>query len=113
MIHFTMLVPQNGPYFGEIDHYLSCGWEDQNQRDFTHSYPIHQEPPPLNYPTSPPSFTCLNSSSFEYASAQKSIPNPYNLFHHPQNSIHYPQESYHFQNTQSQNNPFHSQVNPD
>ncbi|KAL4315763.1 hypothetical protein AHAS_Ahas15G0217600 [Arachis hypogaea] len=36
--------PQNGPYFGEIDHYSSCGWEDQNRRNFTHSYPIHQKP---------------------------------------------------------------------
>ncbi|KAL4304702.1 hypothetical protein AHAS_Ahas16G0004700 [Arachis hypogaea] len=103
---------QNGPYFDDFDHYSSCGWEDQSQRDFTHSYPIHQEPSPLNYTTSPPSFTCLNPSSFEYASAQKSIQNPYNSFHHPQNSIHYPQESYHFQNTQPQNNQFHSQTNP-
>ena len=103
---------QNGPYFDDFDHYSSCAWEDQNQRDFTHSYPIHQEPSPLNYTTSPPSFTCLNSSSFEYASAQKSIPNPYNSFHHPQNSIHYPQESYHFQNTQPQNNQFHLQTKP-
>ena len=35
------------------------------------------------------------------------------IIHHPQNSIHYPQESYHFQNTQPQNNQFHSQANPD
>ncbi|KAL4329961.1 hypothetical protein AHAS_Ahas13G0352400 [Arachis hypogaea] len=92
--------PQNGPCFGEIDHYSSCGWKDQNQRDFTYSYPIHQEPAPLNYPTSHPSFTCPNSSSFEYASAQNSVPILYNSFYHPQNSFHYPQESCHFQNTQ-------------
>ncbi|KAL4315964.1 hypothetical protein AHAS_Ahas15G0237700 [Arachis hypogaea] len=110
--------PQNGPQFDEIDHYSSYGWKDQNQRDFTHSYAIHQEPSPLNYPTSPPSFTCPNFSSLEYASAQDSFPNPYNSFHHsqnsfhytqnslhsPQKSFHYPQESYHSQNTQPQNN---------
>ena len=113
--------PQNGPCFGEFDHYSSCGWEDQNQRDFTYSHPIHQEPSPLNYPTSPPSFTYPNSSSLEHFSAQNSFSNSYNSFHYPQDSFHYTQESYHYQhsnqrlyqptqNTYSQP-PYHSQDN--
>ena len=83
--------PQNGPCLGEFDHYSSCGWEDQNQRDFTYSHPIHQEPSPLNYPTSPPSFTYPNSSSLEHFSAQNSFSNSYNSFHYPQDSFHYTQ----------------------
>ncbi|KAL4276441.1 hypothetical protein AHAS_Ahas20G0207500 [Arachis hypogaea] len=62
--------PQNGPYFYECNHYSCCGWKDQNQRDFTHSYPIHQEPSHLNYPTSPSSFSYQNSSPLEFASTQ-------------------------------------------
>ncbi|KAL4329600.1 hypothetical protein AHAS_Ahas13G0316300 [Arachis hypogaea] len=87
--------PQNGPYFDECNHYSCCGWEDQNQRDFTHSYPIHQEPSPLNYLTSHPRFTYPNSSSLEHASTQNSFQNPYNSFHHPQNLFHYIQDSFH------------------
>ena len=41
--------PQNGPYFDDFDHYSSCVWEDQNQRNFTYSHPTHQEPSSFNY----------------------------------------------------------------
>ncbi|KAL4300365.1 hypothetical protein AHAS_Ahas17G0193600 [Arachis hypogaea] len=107
---------QNYPYFDEFNTYSSCGWEDQNQRDFNAPHSIHQEPSSLeralnlfmqNCPTPPSDLSCQNFSSPEYASTQNSSQNPYNSFYQPQNLFHYaetslwdPQNSFHT----SQNN---------
>ncbi|KAL4371699.1 hypothetical protein AHAS_Ahas06G0191900 [Arachis hypogaea] len=86
---------QNDSYSYEWDNYPNCDWEGQNQREFNISYPIHQEPSPLNYPTSSPNFSYQNSSSLEFASTQNSFQNPYNSIHQPQNSFHNSQNSFH------------------
>ncbi|KAL4321317.1 hypothetical protein AHAS_Ahas14G0098400 [Arachis hypogaea] len=78
---------------------------------FTSSYSIYQEPTSLehtfnsfmqNCPTSPPSSSFENSSSFDYASTQSFLNNPHNsshqphnLFHHTENSFQYSQNSFH------------------
>ncbi|XP_057758680.1 uncharacterized protein LOC130979289 [Arachis stenosperma] len=97
---------QNDSYSYEWDNYPNCDWEGQNQREFNISYPIHQEPSPLNYPTSSPNFSYQNSSPLEFASTQNSFQNPYNSIHQPQNSFHYTENS--FQNSQ---NSFHNSQN--
>ncbi|KAL4344132.1 hypothetical protein AHAS_Ahas11G0147800 [Arachis hypogaea] len=72
-------MPQDDPYCDEFDNSSSYAWEDQNQKAFDSSYSTYQEPSSLeqtfnlfmqNYPTSPPSFSCENSSSLDDASTQ-------------------------------------------
>ncbi|KAL4287414.1 hypothetical protein AHAS_Ahas19G0183800 [Arachis hypogaea] len=94
---------QNDPCCNEFNNYSSCDWEDQNQRAFNSPYSTYQEPSSLertfnsfvqNCPTSPPSFSFENSSSFDYASTQSFLQNLYNSFHQPQNSLHYTEEPF-------------------
>ncbi|QHO42171.1 uncharacterized protein DS421_5g151910 [Arachis hypogaea] len=86
---------QNDSYSYEWDNYPNCDWEGQNRGEFNVSYPIHQEPSPLNYPTSPPNFSYQNSSPLEFASTQNSFQNPYNSIHQPQNTFDYSHNSFH------------------
>ncbi|KAL4337544.1 hypothetical protein AHAS_Ahas12G0120800 [Arachis hypogaea] len=69
-------MPQNDPHCDKFNNYSSCGWEDQNQREFNSSYSTYQEPSSLehtfnafmqNCPTSPPSFSFENPSSLDCA----------------------------------------------
>ncbi|KAL4343496.1 hypothetical protein AHAS_Ahas11G0084200 [Arachis hypogaea] len=97
-------MPQSGPHCDEFNNYPSCGWEDQNQREFNSSYSTYQEPSSLehtfnlfmqNFPTSPPSCSSENSSSLDYAPTQSFLQDPYNSFHQLQNSFHNSQNSLH------------------
>ncbi|KAL4286927.1 hypothetical protein AHAS_Ahas19G0135100 [Arachis hypogaea] len=97
-------MPQNEPYCDEFNNSSSCAWENQNQKAFNVSYSINQEPSSLeqtfnsfmqNCQTSPPSFSCENSSSLDYASTQSFLQDPYNSFPQPQNSFHNSRNSLH------------------
>ncbi|KAL4391110.1 hypothetical protein AHAS_Ahas03G0212300 [Arachis hypogaea] len=97
-------MPHNDPHCDEFNNYLSCRWEDQNQRALNVSYSIHQEPSSLerafnsfmqNCPTSALSFSLENSSSLDFALTQSFLQNSYDSFHHPQNSFHNSQDSFH------------------
>ncbi|XP_057735293.1 uncharacterized protein LOC130950741 [Arachis stenosperma] len=85
---------QNDSYSYEWDNYPNCDWEGQNQGEFNVSYPIHHEPAPLNYPTSPPNFSYQNSSPLDYASTQSFLQNPYQSSHQSHNLFHTPQHNF-------------------
>ncbi|KAL4276045.1 hypothetical protein AHAS_Ahas20G0167900 [Arachis hypogaea] len=106
--------PQNDPYYDEFNNSSSCAWEEQNQRAPNVSYSINQEPSTLeqtfnsfmlNCPTSPPSFPLENFSSFDFASTQSLLQDPYTLSHQPQDSFHYTVDS----SQHSQNSFYNSQ----
>ncbi|KAL4381066.1 hypothetical protein AHAS_Ahas04G0096300 [Arachis hypogaea] len=67
--------PQNDSY-----HYPHGGWE-YHQETTNSEQSNHMK----NYPPLLPSFSFQNSSSFDYASTQNSLQDPYNSSHQPQN----------------------------